>query len=146
MCRFIFSWPFTASPSSTPSAARCWFHTKYLQFRRCLRNRLRSFEVWFRSDAKKSFLSFIPFIPWAHNWNRRHGMFYQKDTRRNNTKIPCLYLFNTFYFLLQQKRIINDEKDIENLGDGIDAKEKIEKILEKLAKVIEIMRIRIKSM
>lgn len=43
------------------------------------------------------------------------------------------------------KRIINDEKDIENLGDGIDAKEKIEKILEKLAKVIEIMRIRIKS-
>ena len=41
---------------------------------------------------------------------------------------------------------MNDENDIESLGDGIDAKEKIEKILEKLAKVIEIMRIRIKSM
>ena len=58
----------------------------------------------------------------------------------------CLFIWYFFIFYLQQKRIINDEKDIENLGDGIDAKEKIEKILEKLAKVIEIMRIRIKSM
>ena len=58
----------------------------------------------------------------------------------------CLFIWYFFFSYLQQKRIINDEKDIENLGDGIDAKEKIEKILEKLAKVIEIMRIRIKSM
>ena len=75
---FIFSWSFTASPSSTPSATRCRFYPKYLQFRRRLRNRLRSFEVWFRSNAEKSFLSLIPFISWAHNWNRRHGMFHQK--------------------------------------------------------------------
>ena len=57
-----------------------------------------------------------------------------------------LFIQWIFIFYLQQKRIMNDENDIENLGDGIDAKEKIEKILEKLAKVIEIMRIRIKSM
>ena len=95
---FIFSWPFTASPSSTPSAARCWFYTKYLQFRRCLRNSLRSFEVWFRSDAEKSFLSFIPFIPWAHNWNRRHGMFYQKDTRRNTQIIIETRKYHVFIY------------------------------------------------
>ena len=35
--------------------------------------------------------------------------------------------------------------DVENFGEGIDAKEKIEKILEKLAKIIEVMRSRIKS-
>ena len=57
-----------------------------------------------------------------------------------------LFIQWIFIVYLQQKRIMNDENDIENLGDGIDAKEKIEKILEKLAKVIEIMRIRIKSM
>ena len=76
-------------------------------------------------------------------------MLYQKDTSGKNLKHEnkmCLFIWYFFIFYLQQKRIINDEKDIENLGDGIDAKEKIEKILEKLAKVIEIMRIRIKSM
>ena len=64
--------------------------------------------------------------------------------KHENTTSLFIQYFLIFH--LQQKRIINDEKDIENLGDGIDAKEKIEKILEKLAKVIEIMRIRIKSM
>ena len=103
---FIFSWPFTASPSSTPSATRCRVYPKYLQFRRRLRNRLRSFEVWFRSNAEKSFLSLIPFISWAHNWNRRHGMFHQKDTlgKHNwNTKIPYFYLSSTLSFSIYNR-------------------------------------------
>ena len=35
--------------------------------------------------------------------------------------------------------------DMEGIGEGKDAKEKIEKILEKLAKIIDVMRTRIKS-